>query len=166
MLRSSPFLMEILPCPSGRPTSGMESNFSATDNPNAAVRMPDKSIYLAGQGCPRHHPTETLGFYQCRAGRLRSIRRGHNTYTIPQHVSADFSRSIGLSGLPVSSDNTDSLSVIGMGSYPLGNWSPERPGKHAIIGVRPMPRSEPRHGRRIFNRALSDRRNEHSGGSQ
>jgi hypothetical protein len=75
-------------------------------------------------------------------------------------------RSIGLSGLPVSPDNTESLSVIGMGSYPLGNWSPERPGKHAIIGVRPMPRSEPQHGRRVFNRALSDRRNEHSGGSQ
>ena len=54
MLRSSPFLMEILPCPSGRPTSGMESNFSATDNPNVAVRMPDKPIYLAGQGCLVH----------------------------------------------------------------------------------------------------------------
>ena len=112
----------------------------------------------------RHHLAETLGFHQCRAGRLRSIRRGHNTYTAPQHVSAGFNRSVGLSGLPVSSDNTDSPSVIGMGSYPLGDWSPERPGKHAIIGVRPMPRSEPRHGRRIFNRALSGRRNEHSGG--
>src|SRR5258708_5127223 len=54
MLRSSPFLMEILPCPSGRPTSGMESNFSATDNPNVAVRMPDKPIDLAGQRCLVH----------------------------------------------------------------------------------------------------------------
>src|ERR1700730_13781084 len=49
MLRASPFLMEILPCPSGRPTSGMRP-----DNPNVAVRMPDKPIYLAGQGCLVH----------------------------------------------------------------------------------------------------------------
>src|SRR5438067_2450375 len=41
-------------CPSGRPTSGIESNFRASDNPNVAVRMPDKSIYLAGQGCLVH----------------------------------------------------------------------------------------------------------------
>ena len=86
MLRSSPFLMEILPCPSGRPTSGMESNFSATDNPNAAVRMPDKSIYLAGQGCPRHHPTETLGFYPMPGGPVEINTTGRGTDTAPQHV--------------------------------------------------------------------------------
>jgi hypothetical protein len=154
-------------CPSGRPTSGMEANFSASDNPNVAVRMPDKSIYLAGQGCLVHRTRPTrrdVGSYQCRADPLRSNTTGAQYLYSPGVSSAGFSRSIGLSGLPVSPDNTESLSVIGMGSYPLGNWSPERPGKHAIIGVRPMPRSEPRHGRRIFNRVSSDRRNEHSGG--
>jgi hypothetical protein len=139
-----------------------------------------QSIYLAGQDVSSSNaitPPRRWDF--TNAGRTGCDQYDGATILIqPRSMSsAGFSRSIGLSGLPVSPDNTESLSVIGMGSYPLSceaptgvpqelrcDWSPERPGKHAIIGVRPKPRSDPRHGRRIFNRVSSDRRNEHSGG--
>jgi hypothetical protein len=101
MPRSSPFLLEILPCPSGRPTSGMECNFSTSDNPNVAVRMPDKSIYLAGQGCLVHRtrpPRRDVGSYQCRADPLRSNTTGAQYLYSPGVSSAGFSRSIGSSG--------------------------------------------------------------------